>query len=119
MAREDLRPFNQITEEEQKKIASMGGKASVKARRKKKMIKDNLEYLLSLPVKDSKTKAVLKALGIEDEEMTNQMAMTIAMYKQSLKGDVSAFNSIRDTIGQKPVEVQEVREVPKIIDDIE
>ena len=71
------------------------------------MIRDNLELLLSLPIKNDNMKKQLKALGIPDDEMTNQMAMTIAMWQKAIKGDVSAFNSIRDTKGEKPKEVVE------------
>ena len=99
--------------------ASKGGINSGKARRQKKLIKDNIELLLSLPIKDKKLKEQLGSLGIEENEMNNQMAMVIAMYKKVLSGDVQAFNTLRDTLGQRPVEVQEVREVPKIVDDIE
>ena len=108
MAKEDnLIPFNELTEKEQRKIASMGGKASGEVRKRKKLIKDNIELLLSLPIKNDKMKSQLKALGIEEDEMTNQMAMTIAMWQKAIKGDVSAFNSLRDTIGEKPKEVVE------------
>ena len=112
---QNLRPGEYpLTVEEQKK----GGIASGKARRKKKLIKDNIELLLSLPIKSTKTKEQLKQLGIDDDEMNNQMALVIAMYQKAMKGDVQAFNTLRDTIGQKPIEKTEVTEVPKIIDDV-
>ena len=102
-----------------KEEQSKGGKNSAKARREKRLIKDNIELLLSLPIKSKKTKEQLAELGIDDTEMNNQMAMVIAMYQKALKGDVQAFNTLRDTIGQKPIEVQELREVPVINDDID
>lgn len=107
MASENLIPFDKLTEEEQRKIASMGGKASGEARKRKKQIKDDINLLLSLPIKNDNMKKQLKALGIEDNEMTNQMAMTIAMWQKAIKGDVSAFNSLRDTIGEKPKDIIE------------
>ena len=105
----------QLSPEEQQR----GGIASGKARREKKLIKENIELLLSLPIKSGKIKEQLKSLGIDENDMTNQMALVIAMYQKASKGDVQAFNTLRDTVGQKPVEVQEVREVPKIVDDID
>lgn len=102
---QNLKPGEyKLTLEEQKK----GGIASGEARRKRKAIKDQMELLLSLPIKNSKMKAQLKQLGIPESEMTNQMAMVIKMYQTVLNGNnnsVSAFNSIRDTIGEKPKEV--------------
>lgn len=116
---ENLVPFQDMTVEKQREIARQGGIASGKARKEKKLIKDNIALLFSLPIKSKKTQEQLRELGIEENEMNNQMALVIAMYQKALKGDVQAFNTLRDTLGQKPVEVQEVREVPKIVDDID
>lgn len=44
MAKEDLIPFNKLSEAEHKEIASRGGKASVKARRAKKQCKKCLLF---------------------------------------------------------------------------
>lgn len=100
---------------------SRGGKASGEAKRRRKAIREQMELLLSLPIKNNKIKSQLSKLGIEENEMTNQMAMIIKMYQTVLNGgnnSVSAFNSIRDTIGEKPVEVQQIVETPIIKDDI-
>ena len=118
MAISDLKPFDTLTEEEQKKLASMGGKASVEAIRKKKNMKEALKLILELDCKDSKAKEVMKKMGIEDEDMNNEMALMATVYKKARIGDMQAVNFIRDTSGQKPVEVVETRETPKIVDDI-
>lgn len=116
--RENLIPFDKLTEEEQRKIASKGGKASVEARKKKKNMKEALQLLLSLDVKSLKVREQLKALGIDEADMNNEMALMVSMLNKALKGDKGCAEFIRDTSGQKPVEIQEVREVPKIVDDI-
>ena len=114
----NLIPQNKRTKEEQREIARKGGIASGKARRKKKLIKEQLELLLSLPLKDENAKKKLKQLGIDVDNLDNQMAMVISMWNKAIKGDVQAFNSIRDTIGEKPIEqIQEITP-PKIVDDI-
>ena len=41
---ENLKPFNTLTEREQRELASKGGKASVEARRKKKGLKNFLRW---------------------------------------------------------------------------
>lgn len=112
MAKEDLIPMNERTKEEQKKIATMGGIASGEARRRKRSIKDSLDILLSQPfkLKDKNGKSLkkqLEALGIDPDDIDNQMAMSYAMFMVAMsggKGAVGAFNSIRDTLGEKPVE---------------
>ena len=81
------------TKEEQKKIATKGGIASGKARRKKKTLRQCLEILLEKTLKDKK--------GIE---MTGAEAVSLKVFEKALKGDIRAFEVIRDTAGQKPVE---------------
>lgn len=112
---QNLRPCEyKLSKEEAKK----GGINSAKARKRKKLLRESIDLLFNLPIRSSKTKEQLKALGIDDEEMNNQMALIIAMYHQALKGDVQAFNTLRDTAGQKPVEKVETTERPIIKDDI-
>lgn len=127
MGEDNLKPFNKLTEEEQRKISSKGGKASGEARRKKKLMKDQIELLLSLPFPDvqdrngKKLKTTFKQLGLNDENIDNQMAMVIAMWQKALKGDVNAFNTLRDTVGEKPKEnisVEDKREKTKKLDNI-
>nr|DAF83001.1 MAG TPA: hypothetical protein [Bacteriophage sp.] len=95
-----------------------GGKASGEARRRRKLMREQMEILLTLPIKSRKIKEQLNELGIDDTELNNQMALVVSMYQKALKGDTRAFEILRDTIGEKPVEVQEVHEIPQIIDDI-
>lgn len=122
MARHDgtgnLISLTNRTKEEQREIAIKGGKASGKARRKNKNMKECLKMLLSLDVKSPKAREQLKALGIDDEEMTNQMALMVSMLNKALKGDKGCAEFIRDTSGQQIVNKTEVTEIPKIIDDI-
>ena len=47
---------------------------------------------------------VFKNFGIEEEEIDNQMAMVLSMWRSVInKGDVSAFIALRDTVGEKPI----------------
>lgn len=101
---ENLRPLNTRTKEEVKKIASKGGKASGKARRKKKELKQLLELALSQPYKDG------------DD---NYFAVTAALVEKALNGDVKAYEVIRDTIGQKPTQKIEADVTSDIVINIE
>ena len=115
---ENLKPRTELSKEEAVEMGRKGGIASGKARKEKKLIKDSIELLLGLPIKSNKTKEQLRQLGIEEDEMNNQTAMVIAIYQKALKGDVSAFNTLRDSVGQKPIEKVETTEIPRIIDDV-
>ena len=116
---ENLISLADRTTEEQRKIATMGGKASVEARRKKKLIKDQFELLLSLPLKDEKAKKKLEALGIDTDNIDNQMAMVISMWQKALKGDVSAFNSIREVTGEKVERIEISKSTDEVIAEVD
>lgn len=105
----NLMPIQEVnsrrTREQHSADSRRAGKASGKARRKKKAMKDAINMLLSLPLKDEKAKAYLEYLGFEEEDMDNQLGLVISMYKEAVaKGNVQAANWIRDTAGDKPME---------------
>lgn len=115
---ENLISLTNRTKEEQREIAIKGGKASGEARRKNRNMKECLKMLLSLDVKSPKAREQLKALGIDNEEMTNEMALMVSMLNKALKGDKGCAEFIRDTSGQQIVNKTEITEIPRIIDDI-
>ena len=99
---ENLKPMEyELSREEAKK----GGIKSGQVRKEKKLMKDCFKLLMSLPSKNDKLKSQIKSLGIEDEDITNQMAVTISMFQQALKGNVRASEFIRDTMGEKPKDI--------------
>ena len=95
---ENLRPFNELTQEEQREIAQKGGIASGKARAARKTLKEELLLLLS--------------------QGDTQEKISLAVISKAMQGDTKAFETIRDTIGEKPVEKVENEVVSKIRVDI-
>ena len=87
---ENLIPLNRLTKEQQREICSKGGKASVKKKKEQKLLKDTINEFL-------------QAINPESGQ-TFQIDLVNAMIQQALTGDVSAFNTVRDTAGQKPKE---------------
>ena len=81
------------TGSEQVKIARLGGIASGKAKRERKTIREELEFLLEKKLKNNK-----------GEDISTREAISTAMIGQAIKGNVKAFIAIRDTIGEKPTE---------------
>ena len=69
---QNLIPQNKRTKSEQREIARLGGKSSVKARRKKKYIKEQLDTLKLLDLKDTALTNNMRRLGIEEADMTIQ-----------------------------------------------
>ena len=101
MAKEDLRPVR--TKEEAKERGAKGGKASGEARRAKKTLRELVELFGELGV-NADTRKIMKKLGIPEELMTRKMQPVVALFNKANKGDVGAFNAIRDIIGEKPVD---------------
>lgn len=122
MNEDNLIPTSERSKEEVREIGRKGGIASGEARRRKREMKDAIDLLLSLPcnLKDKNgngIKELAKQLGINEEDIDNQMAMLISMFKVSMGGGknaVSAATFLRDTGGDKP---KETIEVTKSTDD--
>lgn len=89
------------TSEEARKNGSKGGKASAEARKRKKLLRECLEELLER-----------KVIGSDGKKITGADEVAIALYRKATTGDVKAFEALRDTIGQKPIDkVQTVQTV--------
>ena len=86
-----------------------GGKASAKARRDKKLLKDCLDYLLESDVTDE-----------NGETMSGAEAIAVKLFKKALDGDIRAFELIRDTTAQKQPDKILISDVePAVIAEIE
>lgn len=86
---QNFTPMNKLTKEEQRKIASAGGKKSGESRRKRKTLKEELLALLS------------------DGDIQNRISL--ALLQEALNGNKAgsvtrAFEVIRDTVGEKPTD---------------
>ena len=104
MATEDLVSLADRTTEEQQKIATKGGIASGKARREKKAMRETLEVLLSMPLKDGSVEeleAIQSIASLKGKNITVQEAIMFAQIKKALKGNTKAAEYIRDTSGNK------------------
>lgn len=86
-----------------------GGIASGEAKRRKKLLKECLDELLE---KDYVDKKGNKASGAE--------ALASTLFKKALAGDLKAFELVRDTAGQKPIDKIMVADVDQeTIDAVE
>lgn len=95
----NLVPFDERTESEQREIASAGGKASGKARRRKKSMKQKMQLLLSLPAADN-DQTELSAMGVDPDDMDNEMVLVKALFIAAAAGDTRAFDRIQDVLGR-------------------
>ena len=98
----EARTRNAITKEDASEKGKIGAKKSLETRRKKKKLKEALTALMELPVSE-RNKQSMRALGIDDKDMNNQMLIAVAAFQKAIKGDVRAMEFIRDMTGQQPV----------------
>lgn len=101
---QNLKPIKTLSSEEAKKRGSAGGKKSVEVRKERKMLKDLLEEAL---LKNTKTG-------------NRYVNITTALIKEAEKGNVKAYETIRDTLGEKPKEVIDAQvntEIKVTLDD--
>lgn len=97
MNEENLKPFGTLSENEQREIRSKGGKASVKARKERKTMKEMLNYLLQQDITNK-----------QGEKKSTLEAVMVAQIREALKGNTKAIQFIRDTIGEMPIAKQEI-----------
>lgn len=97
----NLIPMNERTKDEQREIASKGGKASGKARRRKRTMKDAAQLILQLPVRAEQA-ALLQKYGIPENDCTNLMLIMAKAVQMAADGNLKAAEFIRDTLGENP-----------------
>lgn len=105
MAIDDLKPVQ--SKEEAKERGRKGGIASGKARREKKLMRETLDIILSMPMKNGKNadvESIRSFAALKGKNISVQEAILIAQVQKAMKGDTKAAEYVRDTIGQKPGE---------------
>lgn len=83
-----------LTPSERRERASKAGKASGQKRRERKELREELLLLL--------------------EDGDTQQRLCTALLQKAFDGDVRAFEMIRDTIGEKPIDKKEINTLPPI-----
>lgn len=91
---ENLKPNSERTPSERRENAKKAGIKSGEKRRERKKFKELLEIALQLPNEESGEQ--------------NDFAIIAALIKKAANGDTKAFELIRDTIGEKPTDKQEI-----------
>ena len=86
-----------------------GGIKSGEVRRARKTLREELLALLTQDITDK-----------NGRQMKTQTAISASMIKQALSGSTKAYEIIRDTIGEKPIDKVMVAEVdPETINEVE
>lgn len=102
---QNLKPNTARTPEERKALGVKAGKASGAARRRKREMRETLEILLSLPLKDGREDDIekLKSLGsLRGKNVTVQDGIMTALCQKAAKGSVMATELIMNLMGENP-----------------
>lgn len=94
---ENLHPFQKGDTRDKVENGRLGGIASGESKRRMKTFREELQALLEVEVENGK-----------GEKTTVQKNINSALILKAAKGDVKAYEVIRDTLGQKPVEEKSV-----------
>lgn len=88
---ENLKPFNNRTESEQREIAQKGGIASGQSRRQKKTLSELAKMIAENPAPTAAKKKLTK-MGISDEDANNNACIVAAVYDKAIKGNMQAVD---------------------------
>ena len=100
---ENLKPFHQRTENEQREIRQKGGIASGKSRRRKKALRTALKESMALPLKElhpDMQAAIMQAAKLGDAELTVSDAVLGSIIRSACAGNPKMMKILLDTIGE-------------------
>ncbi len=102
--KQNLRPIK-LTHEEATDFGRKGGKASGKARRKKKTFQTVMKYLLDMKMPDEFQKKVKEHFPELAEEILDfRDGMSLRQIHKAVEhGDLASFVAVRDTAGEMPI----------------
>ena len=110
--------FERMTPEQRAEIGRKGGEKSQENRRKRKEMKETLDILLNMPMRKGKvyTAEDIKSFAdLKGKNITIDQALMVCLIQKALRGDLNAISMVRDTVGEKPTEKVEVKDVTPVI----
>ncbi|WP_448902343.1 hypothetical protein [Eubacterium sp.] len=100
--------FKDMTTKELQEAGRKGGIKSGETKRTKKAMKETLELLLSMPLKNRKLiepEQIKSFADLNGKNIDIQTAILIAQIQKALKGSVASAEFLRDTAGQRPEDI--------------
>lgn len=95
-----------ISKEQAKENARKGGINSQKKRKEAKTYREIFEAINNMKAPSSIEQKLKEMYPDCPDDMKLIHAQTFAVLNRALKGDISAFCTIRDSVGQKPIDKQ-------------
>ena len=110
--------FAKMTPEQRREYGRKGGLKKGENYKRRKELRETLDVLLDMPLRTGRTTSVEKVqafANLKGKNITVDQAMMVCLIQKALKGDLNAIAMIRDTIGEKPTEKLDVKDVTPVI----
>lgn len=111
--------FDHLTREDRVEAGRKGGVKSGESKRRRKELKETLEILLNMSLDKRRTNVDIEKIkafaDLKGKNVTVDEAMMIKLIQKALTGDLNAITMVRDTIGEKPSDKVEVKDVTPVI----
>ena len=107
-----------LTPEQRREYGRRGGLTKGENYKRRKELRETLDILLDMPLKKGRTTSVEKVQAFTEmkgKNITVDQAMMVTLIQKALKGDLSAIAMVRDTIGERPSDKVEVKDVTPVI----
>lgn len=91
-----------LSPSEARENGAKGGRKSGEVRRRKRKLKEAMEYILYQIKVPEDVRDILAKEGIDEKDFTHTMVITRSLIVKAESGDVGAYNAIRDILGEKP-----------------
>ena len=110
--------FATMTPEQRREYGRKGGLKKGENYKRRKELRETLDVLLDMPLRTGRTTSVEKVqafANLKGKNITVDQAMMVCLIQKALKGDLNAIAMVRDTIGERPSDKVEVKDVTPVI----
>ena len=110
--------FERMTPEQRAENGRKGAEKANENRRRRKEMRETLDILLNMPMRKGKvyTAEDIKCFAdLKGKNITIDQALMVCLIQKALKGDLNAIGMVRDTVGEKPSDKVEVKDVTPVI----
>lgn len=110
--------FAKMTPEQRREYGRKGGLKKGENYKRRKELRETLDVLLDMPLRTGRTTSVEKVqafANLKGKNITVDQAMMVCLIQKALKGDLNAIAMVRDTIGERPSDKVEVKDVTPVI----
>ena len=107
-----------LTSEQRREYGRRGGLKKGENYKRRKELRETLDVLLDMPLRTGRTTSVEKVqafANLKGKNITVDQAMMVCLIQKALKGDLNAIAMVRDTIGERPSDKVEVKDVTPVI----